>query len=83
MPAMANQSLLHGRIRKEKTMNKDLECALAMISRLVGIAIRNRPSEESKRRTFYVDMLKSIKITAGAAIRQPPCRETRKPKRKR
>ena len=50
---------------------------------LAGIAIRNRPSDDAKRRTFYVDMLKSIKITAGAAIRQPPCRETRKPKRKR
>lgn len=64
-------------------VNEDLEQALAMIRRLVEIAIRNRSSEESKRRTFYVDMLKSIKITAGAAIRQPLCRETRKPKRKR
>lgn len=64
-------------------MNEDLEQALAMIRRLVEISIRNRPSDDAKRRTFYVDMLKSIKITAGAAIRQPPCRETRKPKRKR
>ncbi len=61
-------------------MNKDLECALYMISRLARIAIRDRPSDELKRRDFYVNMLKGIKATAGMAIRSVPCKKIGEPK---
>ena len=64
-------------------MNEDLEQALAMIRRLVEIAIRNRPSDDAKRGAFYMDMLRGIKVTAGLAVRSSPRREPCKPKRKR
>jgi len=64
-------------------MNKELESALSMISRLAYIAIRNRPGEESTRRDFYVNMLKGIKATAGVAIRSALGRKSEKPRAKR
>ena len=61
-------------------MNKDLECALYMISRLARIAIRDRPGDELKRRDFYVDLLNGIKTTAKMAVRLVPSKKTSKPK---
>ena len=64
-------------------MNEDLEQALAMIRRLVEIAIRNWPSDDAKRGAFYMDMLRGIKVTAGLAVRSSPLHKPCKPKRKR